>query len=402
MSIEASKTPNSKLKTQNTMHINMGPQHPSTHGVLRLELELDGELVVSCKPVIGYLHTGFEKSAESMNYLHSVTLTDRMDYLNPLGNNLAYALAVEKLFECEIPERAQIGRVLLAELTRINSHLVWIGTTGIDLGANSVFLYAFREREGLLDLFEEMSGSRMMTSHIRPGGLAGDLTPEWLAKVRDFLNVLPSRVDDYEALLTDNPLFKERMIDIGVLKGEDALALGVSGPMLRASGIAHDLRKTNPYSGYDRFTFNVPTRAKGDCYDRYKVRVAELRESIKLCHQALDMLPPGPVKTADRKVMPPDRHELQHSMEALIHHFKLYTEGLRPPPGEAYVGVESPRGELGFYIVSDGSGKPKRWHERAPSFANLQALPLMAQGGLVADVIAIIASVDPILGEVDR
>jgi NADH-quinone oxidoreductase subunit D len=385
-----------------TLHINMGPQHPSTHGVLRLELELDGELVVSCKPVIGYLHTGIEKSGESMTYHQAVTLTDRMDYLNPLGNNLAYALAVEKLFDCEIPPRAQIARVLLAELTRINSHLVWLGTSALDLGANSVFLYTFREREVLLDLFEEMSGARMMTSFIRPGGMAGDLTPEWLAKVRDFLNVLPSRIDDYEALLTDNPLFKERTIGIGVLEAEDALALGVSGPILRASGVPHDLRKANPYSGYERFTFEVPTATNGDCYDRYRVRVAELRESVKLCHQALDMLPDGPVRTADRKVMPPTRAELQHSMEALIHHFKLYTEGLRPPPGEAYVGVESPRGELGFYIVSDGSAKAMRWHQRAPSFANLQAISLIAPGGLVADVIAIIASLDPILGEVDR
>jgi NADH-quinone oxidoreductase subunit D len=385
-----------------TLHINMGPQHPSTHGVLRLELELDGEIVVSCKPVIGYLHTGIEKSGESLNYHQSVTLTDRMDYLNPLGNNLAYALAVEKLFDCEIPERAQVARVLLAEMTRINSHLVYLGTSALDLGASSVFLYTFREREMLLDLFEEMSGARMMTSFIRPGGLANDLTPEWLAKVRDVLNLLPARIDDYEALLTDNPLFKERTIGIGVLQPEDALAYGVSGPILRACGVPHDLRKTNPYCGYERFDFEVKTATGGDCYDRYRVRVAELRESVKICQQALEMLPEGPVRTGNRKVMAPSREELQHSMEALIHHFKLYTEGPRPPAGEAYVGVESPRGELGFYIVSDGSGKPHRWHERAPSFANLQVIELMAVGGLVADLIAIIASIDPIMGEVDR
>ncbi len=293
-------------------------------------------------------------------------------------------------------------RVLLAELTRINSHLVWTGTTALDLGANSVFLYAFRERELLLDLFEELSGARMMTSFIRPGGLFGDLPDPWLDQVARFLDILPARVDDYEALLTDNPLFKERTVGIGKLPAEAALDLGVSGPMLRASGIQFDLRKTNPYSMYDQFDFDVPVRQEGDCYARYKVRIAELRESIKICRQALDKLPDGPVRTSDRKVVPPPKEELGRSMEAVIHHFKLYTEGIRPPAGEAYVGIESPRGELGFFIVSDGSGKPWRCHERAPSFANLQALPIMAEGGLVADLIAIIASIDPILGEVDR
>jgi NADH-quinone oxidoreductase subunit D len=389
-------------RRQNMLHINMGPQHPSTHGVLRLELDLDGEIVMSCTPVIGYLHTGIEKTFEVKTYLHGVTLTDRMDYLNPLGNNLAYALAVEKLFGCEIPERAVVGRVFLAELTRINSHLVWVGTTALDVGASSVFLYAFREREVLLDLFEWMSGARMMTSFIRPGGLAEDFEPEWLEAVGKFLDVLPGRVDDYEALLTGNPLFKERTIGIGVLGAEDAIAMGVSGPMLRASGVAHDLRKTNPYCGYERFTFDAIVGENGDCYDRYRVRMAELRESVKICKQALRMLPPGPVKTNNRKIVPPPREELGRSMEAVIHHFKLFTEGIRPPAGEAYVPVESPRGELGFYIVSDGSGQPVRVHERAPSFANLQAISIMAKGGLVADLIAIIASIDPIMGEVDR
>jgi len=384
------------------LHINLGPQHPSTHGVLRVELLLDGEIVVKAMPIIGYLHTGIEKMFEHRTYLHNVTMTDRMDYLNPLGNNLAYALSVEQLFGCDIPPRAQIGRVLLAELTRINSHLVWTGTTALDLGANSVFLYTFREREQLLDLFEELSGARMMTSFIRPGGLAKDLPLPWLDNVARFLDMLPSRVDDYESLLTDNPLFKERTIGIGQLTAEAALDLGVSGPMLRASGVDFDLRRANPYSSYDKFEFQVPVRTGGDCYDRYKVRIAELRESINLCRQALNLLPPGDFRPSDRKVVPPPREELGSSMEAVIHHFKLYTEGLRPPAGEAYVGVESPRGELGFFIVSDGSGKPIRCHERAPSFANLQALPIMAQGGLVADLIAIIASIDPILGEVDR
>ncbi|HEU4418545.1 MAG TPA: NADH dehydrogenase (quinone) subunit D [Planctomycetota bacterium] len=385
-----------------TLRINLGPQHPSTHGVLRLELELDGERVVSCRPVIGYLHTGIEKSMEARNWLHAITMTDRLDYLNPLGNNLAYALAVEALFDCEIPERAVVARVLLAELTRINSHLVWVGTNAMDLGALSVFLYAFRERELLLDLFEEMSGSRMMTSFIRPGGLQDDFPAGWLQRCERVLQVLPSRIDEYEALLTDNPLFRERTIGIGVLKADDALALGVSGPLLRASGVAHDLRKARPYCGYERFQFRVCTATAGDCYARYQVRIAELRESVSLCRQAIAALPGGPVRTADRKVMPPLRAEFQHSMEALIHHFKHYTEGLRPPAGEAYVPVESPRGELGFYVRSDGSGRPVRVHERAPSFANLQALPSMAKGMLIADLVAIISTVDPVLGEVDR
>ncbi len=394
-------------RRSDTLRLNLGPQHPSTHGVLRLELELDGELVVSCTPVIGYLHTGIEKTFEQKTYLHGVTLTDRMDYLNPLGNNLAYALSVEKLFgdECVIPERAVIARVLLAELTRINSHLVWVGTTGLELGASSVFLYAFREREVLLDLFEEMSGARMMTSFIRPGGLADDLTPEWLAAAEQFVDVLPARLDDYEALLTDNPLFRERMIGIGVLSAEDAIAMGVSGPILRASGVPHDIRKANPYCSYERFQFDAIVADNGDCYDRYKVRIAEMREAVKICKQAfrmLDEIGPGPVKTSNRKIAPPPRAELSHSMEALIHHFKLFTEGIRPPAGEAYVPVESPRGELGFYVVSDGSGKPVRVHDRGPSFANLQVISLIAEGALVADLIAIISSLDPVMGDVDR
>ncbi len=385
-----------------TLRINMGPQHPSTHGVLRLELELDGETVVECRPVIGYLHTGIEKSMESRNYMHAVAMTDRMDYLNPLGNNLAYALALEKLFGCPIPERATVGRVLLAELTRINSHLVWLGTAALDLGAMSTFLYAFREREELLDLFEELTGQRMMTSFIRPGGLADDMPEEWLQKTRKFNDALPRRIDEYEDLLTHNSIFKERTQGVGKLAVADAYALGVTGPLLRASGIAHDLRRAHPYCGYETYEFAVPTRTEGDCYARYLVRLLEMRESIKIVRQALDRMPGGEVRTSDRKVMPPPRRELQHSMEALIHHFKLYTEGLRPPPGEAYVGVESPRGELGFFVVSDGSGRPVRIHERAPSFANLQAIPVMAKGGLIADLVAVIASVDPIMGEVDR
>jgi NADH-quinone oxidoreductase subunit D len=389
-------------RVKNTLHINMGPQHPSTHGVLRVELELDGEVVVSCKPIIGYLHTGIEKTFEDKTYLHGLTLTDRMDYLNPMGNNLAYSLSIERLFECDVPERATVGRVLLAELTRINSHLVFVGTAGLDLGASSVFLYCMRDRERLQDLFEWLSGQRMMTSFIRPGGLADDFEPEWLAATEAFLDEMPRRIDEYEALLTNNPLFKDRMIGIGVLKAEDAIARGVSGPPLRACGVPHDLRKRNPYIGYETYDFDAIVADGGDCYARYKVRVAELREAVKIAKQALKRLPGGPVKTSDRKVMPPPREELGRSMEAVIHHFKLFTEGIRPPAGEAYVPVESPRGELGFYIVSDGSGKPVRVHERAPTFANVQALPLMAEGGLVADLIAVIASLDPVMGEVDR
>ena len=382
--------------------INMGPQHPSTHGVLRLELVLDGEIVVHCRPIIGYLHTGIEKTFESKTYVQGVVLTDRMDYLNPLGNNLAYALSIEKLMGCEIPERATVLRVLLAELTRLASHLMFIGAMALDLGASSPFLYCWREREKILDFFERMSGARMMTSFIRPGGLVRDLDADILADMSTFIDSMPAYIDSYEDLLTGNPIFRERTEGVGVLTGDDALALGVSGPILRASGVAFDVRKANPYCGYAGYDFEVPTGTVGDCYDRYLVRVSEMRETLRICRQALDKMPDGAVQTTDRKVMPPPREELARSMEAVIHHFKLWTEGIRPPAGEAYVGVESPRGELGFYIVSDGSGRPIRVHERAPSFANLQALPRMIEGGAMADVVACMAMVDPIMGEVDR
>jgi NADH-quinone oxidoreductase subunit D len=384
------------------LHLNLGPQHPSTHGVLRLELVLDGEIVVSCKPVIGYLHTGIEKTFEHKTYVQGVVLTDRMDYLNPLGNNLAYSLSIEKLFDCPIPERATVLRVLLAELTRIASHLVTTGSTALDLGASSPFLYVWREREKILAFFERMSGVRMMTSYIRPGGLAGDLAPELLADISAFIDEMPRHIDTYESVLTENPIFRDRMEGVGVLPPQDALDLAVTGPILRASGVNHDLRKTNPYCGYETYDFAVPTGAIGDCYDRYLVRVAEMRESVKICRQALDRLPGGPVQTTDRKVMPPPKEELAKSMEAVIHHFKLWTEGMKPPVGESYVGIESPRGEIGYYVVSDGTGKPARVHERAPSFANLQALPKIVEGGLVADAIACVATMDPIMGEVDR
>jgi NADH-quinone oxidoreductase subunit D len=352
--------------------------------------------------VIGYLHTGIEKTFEAKTYVQGVVLTDRMDYLNPLGNNLAYALSIEKLVACEIPERAIVLRVLLAELTRLGSHLMFVGSMALDLGASSPFLYCWREREKILDFFERISGVRMMTSFIRPGGLARDIEPAALETMAELMTAMPGYIDSYEELLTGNPIFKERTEGIGMLPAEDALALGVTGPTLRGSGVALDLRKTNPYCGYEGYDFAVPTGTVGDCFDRYLVRVAEMRESVKICQQALARLPGGPVQTSDRKVMPPPRIELAKSMEAVIHHFKLWTEGIRPPAGEAYVGVESPRGELGFYVVSDGSGRPIRVHERAPSFANLQALPRMTEGGAVADVVACIASIDPIMGEVDR
>lgn len=382
--------------------LNMGPQHPSTHGVLRLVVELDGENVVSCEPVIGYLHTGFEKTYEAKNYHQSVTLTDRMDYLNPLGNNLAYSLAVEKLLGCEIPPRATVGRVILAEFTRIQSHLVGLGTQAIELGAQSVFLYAFREREQILDLFEMCGGQRMMTSYIRPGGLSYDLPDGFVEKVRELLAMLPRHIDEYETLLTTNPLWVDRTKGVGVLKLEDALALSATGPNLRGSGLAFDLRKANPYCGYEEYDFDIPVGQNGDCFDRYMVRIQEMRQSLLIIEQALERLPDGPYVTSDRKVAFPPRSELATSMEALIHHFKLATEGYRAPPGEVYHAIESPRGELGFYIISDGSSRPYRCHVRAPSFVNLQALPFIAKGQLVADLVATIGSLDPVMGEVDR
>ena len=382
--------------------LNMGPQHPSTHGVLRLILELDGEIVVKCEPVIGYLHTGFEKSFEMKNYHQDVTLTDRMDYLNPLGNNLAFALAVEKLLTVDIPERATVARVILAELTRIASHLVQLGTHAIELGAQSVFLYCFRERETILDIFEMCSGQRMMTSYIRPGGLAVDLPAGFDTAVRKVLDAMPKRIDEYELLLTKNDIWRDRTVGVGRLSLENAVKYSVTGPNLRASGGTLDFRKDQPYCGYEQYTFDVPTGTQGDCYERYLMRVREMRESVKIIRQALDRLPGGAHVTTDRKVAFPPRSELATSMEALIHHFKLATEGYRVPAGEVYFAVESPRGELGFYIISDGSARPYRIHVRAPSFANLQALPVIAIGALVSDLVATIGSLDPVMGEVDR
>jgi NADH-quinone oxidoreductase subunit D len=388
--------------TGETMLLNMGPQHPSTHGVLRLLLELDGEIIVNCIPDFGYLHTGVEKNMEAKTYLKAEVMSDRLDYMNPLGNNLAYCMAVEKLVELDVPPRAQALRVILVELQRIASHLVWVGTFGLDLAAMSVFLYCFRERELILDIFELVSGQRMMTTYIRPGGLWRDVPVEFEAAVRDFLKIFPKRIDEYEALLSKNPLLQDRVVGIGKLSAQDALTYGVTGPMLRASGVDWDLRKARPYMGYDQYEFKVPTRTEGDTYARYVVRIEELRQSLKIIEQALNKLPMGPVNSDNRKFVPPPRSEIGTSMEALIHHFKLWTEGFPGPKGAIYNAVESPRGELGVYLEGDGGPKPYRVHWRTPSFNNLSVVSLITKGHLVADLIAILASIDIVLGDIDR
>ncbi|PYT70257.1 MAG: NADH-quinone oxidoreductase subunit D [Acidobacteria bacterium] len=389
--------------TAKTMVLNMGPQHPSTHGVLRILLELDGETVVKAVPDLGYLHTGIEKSCEDKTYSQVITLTDRIDYLNPLGNNLVYCMAVEKLLGLEVPKRAQYIRVMMVELQRISSHLVWLGTHAIDLGAMSVFLYCFREREEILKIFEMFSGQRMMTSYIRIGGVALDPPAGWRQAVQKFLNMMPSRVDEYETLLTQNPIWIGRTKDIGYISPEDAIALSMTGPTLRASGVVYDNRKAFPYSSYEEFDFDVPTRTESDCYARYLVRVAEMRESLKIVRQAIKKIThEGPIKAEAPGIIPPQREKMKTEMEALIYHFKIFTEGFSPPPGEAFVAVESPRGELGCFVASDGSPKPLRVHFRAPSFINLQALPKLIEGRLIADVVACIGTIDIVLGEVDR
>ena len=386
-----------------TMVLNMGPQHPSTHGVLRVLLELDGETVIRAVPDLGYLHTGIEKSCEDKTYSQAITLTDRMDYLNPLGNNLVYCLAVEKLLGLEVPKRAQYVRVLLVELQRISSHLVWLGTHAIDLGAMSVFLYCFREREEILKIFEMFAGQRMMTSYIRIGGVALDPPAGWRPVVDRFLKMMPSRIDEYEALLTGNRIWIGRTKGVGYISGEDAVALSMTGPTLRAAGIPHDNRKAFPYSSYDEFEFDVPTRTESDCFARYLVRVAEMRESIKIARQAMAKITDdGPIKADAPGIVPPDREKMKTEMEALIYHFKIFTEGFSPAPGEAFAAVESPRGELGCFVASDGSPKPLRVHFRSPSYINLQALPKLIIGQLISDVIACIGTIDIVLGEVDR
>jgi len=385
-----------------TMLLNMGPQHPSTHGVLRLLLELDGETIVNAIPDIGYLHTGIEKNMEAKTYLKAEVMTDRLDYMNTTGNNLAYCMAVEKLVDLDVPPRAQAIRVILTELQRIASHLVWLGAFGLDLAAMSVFLYCFREREMILDILELCSGQRMMTTFIRPGGIWRDVPVEFEAAVRNFLKIFPKRVDEYEALLTKNPLLIDRTVGLGKLSAADALQYGVTGPNLRASGVNWDLRKARPYTGYEQYDFNVPTRMEGDTFARYIVRIDEFRESMKIVEQALNKLPMGPVHSANRKFVPPPRSEIGVSMESLIHHFKLWTEGFPAPKGSIYSAVESPRGELGIYLEGDGGPKPHRVHLRTPSFDNLSVINKITQGHLVADLIAILASIDIVLGDIDR
>ncbi len=388
--------------TGETMLLNMGPQHPSTHGVLRLLLELDGEIVQNCIPDIGFLHTGIEKNMESKTYQKAEVMTDRMDYLNNVGNNFVYCMAIEKLVDLDVPERAQAIRVILAELTRISSHLLWIGTSALDLAAMSVFMYAMREREMILDILEMCSGQRMMTTYIRPGGLWRGIPVGFEKTVRDFTAILPHRLDEYESMLTKNPLFLERTVGIGPISTEDCIRYGITGPILRATGKEFDLRKIRPYSGYEKYDFNVPTQTAGDVYARYLVRVQEMRESVRIIDQAVSNLPAGPVRSNNRKIVPPPRSELGVSMEALIHHFKLWTEGFSVPAESVYVSAESPRGEIGVFLEGNGGPKAQRIHFRTPSFVNLQIMPMITRQHFVADLVGIIGSLDVILGDSDR
>ncbi len=386
----------------NTMILNMGPQHPATHGVLRVILELDGETVVKATPDIGFLHTGIEKTMESKTYAQVIPLTDRMDYVASLSNNLAYLLAVEKLLDVQVPPKAQFVRVLLTELTRIASHLVWVGSHALDMGAMSMLIYAFREREELMDIFELCSGQRMMTSYFRIGGLAQDIPDGLETKVRKVLDTFPARIDDYENLLTRNRIWLNRTVGVGKISTQNAIDLGVSGPILRACGVGWDIRKSDPYSGYEKFEFDIPTRKNGDVYDRYLVRMEEMRQSLKIVKQALDGIPEGDHVAHVPGVVLPPKEEVVSNIEALIFQFKLVVEGFSPPVGEVYHSIESPKGELGYYIVSDGSNKPCRVRVRPPCFVNLSALPKMIEGELMADVVATIGSIDIVLGEIDR
>jgi NADH-quinone oxidoreductase subunit D len=385
-----------------TMIINMGPQHPSTHGVLRLMLELDGETVLRTKPIIGYLHTGMEKTGEELTYVQGATNVTRMDYLSPLHNELVFALATEALLDVELPPRAVWIRMLMAELNRVSSHLMWMATNGMDLGSTSMMIYGFREREMVLSFFEKTTGLRMNNNYIRPGGVAADLPDGWEDDVTIICETVLARTFEYDELLTGQPIFRERTEAVGNISAEEALALSITGPILRSTGVPWDLRRTMPYLAYDKLDFDVIVGTYGDNFDRYSVRLNEIRESIRMLGQIVEMMPPGDYRVQDRKVTPPPRARIDESMEALIHHFKIFTEGFRVPEGEVYVAIESPRGELGCYMVSDGTSKPYRMHIRGPSFVNLQALPLLLRGGLMADAVAVISSVDPVMGEVDR
>lgn len=385
-----------------TITLNMGPQHPSTHGVLRVKLELDGERVVTAEPIIGYLHTGIEKTMESMLYYKAIPATDRMDYLAPMSNNLGYCLAVEKLMDIEVPEKVKWARVCLVELTRVASHLVWLGTHSIDLGAMSMLMYTFRERELIIDLYEACGGQRMMTSYIRIGGLASDLPADFEKKVRNIIKTIREKMKDYDKLLTENPIFIMRTKGVAVISAEDAINYCLSGPMLRGSGVNYDVRKANPYSGYENFDFDVPLGKNGDAYDRYLIRMEEMRQSLKIAEQAIDGMPEGPYRAHVPGVVLPPKEDVLYKMESMIFHFKIITDGFEAPVGSVYQAIESPKGELGFYITGDGTNIPRRVRVRPPSFVNLGSLPILTEGRLLADVVCAIGSIDIVLGEVDR
>jgi NADH-quinone oxidoreductase subunit D len=390
------------MANKETMTVNMGPQHPSTHGVLRLVIELDGEIIEKITPHIGYLHRGIEKLSEHRTYHQTIPLTDRMDYLAPMSNNLGYVLAVEKLLGIEIPERAETVRVILAELTRLKSHLVWIACHALDIGAMTVFIYAFREREKIMELYEKISGARMTSNYFRVGGLSSDVYSGFEKDVQEIIDTFPGYIDTYEALLTKNTIWLQRTIGNGVISAEDAIDAGITGPALRGSGVDWDLRRDNPYSGYEKYSFKVPVGEKCDTFDRYKVRLIEMREAIKIVSQALKALKPGPVLADQPQVCYPPKENVYNSIEGLIHHFKIASEGFPVPEGEVYQGVENPKGELGYYIVSDGSNKPYRMRVRPPSFVNLSAIEKMAKGAMIADLVAVIGTLDIVLGEIDR
>lgn len=390
------------MATTETMTLNMGPQHPSTHGVLQLVLELDGEVIVKVTPHIGFLHRGVEKLSEYRTYHQILPLTDRLDYLAPMSNNLGYILAVEKLMAVEVPERAETIRIILTELTRLESHLVWLATHALDIGAMTVFIYAFRERETVMEIYELISGARMTSNFFRVGGLSQDVTEEFVKKAGDFIDSMPGYLDQYEGLLTTNPIWLKRTIGNGVISAEDAIDFGITGPALRGSGVDWDLRRDDTYGGYDKYQFKVPVGEKCDTFDRYKVRLIEMRESCKIVRQGLDRLKPGPVLAECPQVCYPPKENVYNSIEGLIHHFKIASEGFAAPEGEVYQGVENPKGELGFYIVSDGGNKPERMRIRPPSFVNLQAIEKMALGSMIADLVACIGTLDVVLGEIDR